>query len=203
MRKLFSVLACLITIHALSAPASGDSASVDCDNLISQARGAYYNLKKQGFGGFKSTVEPDWEVILGPISTPHNLKIFRALRFSMVADANGTVTVTHEIAESEKAAVEAYVKEIHDNVQRLVAGFFGAWSRFTISSPFPENETSFRIDDSANQCRLFFTTESTDVVLAVANDLLITEWKLSGARSRRTIKPRFKKNLRRSAVRRL
>jgi hypothetical protein len=193
MRKLICGLLSLVTIYALAVPASADSSAASCQEMIGQARGAYYNLKRQGFRGFKATIEPNWDVILGPTSTPESLKVFRSIRFFMVADANGAVTVTHQIADTEKARSEAYARQIHENLQRLVAGFFGIWTMFMVSSPFPESDTSFKIDNAGKECRLFFTTESTDIVLAITNDLLITEWKLSSPGAKRTIKPLFQK----------
>jgi hypothetical protein len=174
-------------------PASGDSAVGGCQEMIGQARSAYYNPRREGFGGFKASIRPNWKLILGHTSTRQNLKVFRSIRFSMDLDANGGVTVKHEMAASEEARVEAYVKEIHENVQRLVSGFFGIWTVFMITSPFPENGSPLRVDNQAKECRLFFTTETADVVLAMTNDLLITELKLSSPRSSRTIKPVFQK----------
>jgi hypothetical protein len=111
----------------------------------------------------------------------------------MVVDANGAVTVHHDFLESEEAAVEAYVKQIHDNVQQLVSGFFGIWSVFMITSPFPESGKPLKAFNSAKDCRLFFVTETADVALAMTNDLLISEFQLSGPRGKRTIKPVFQK----------
>jgi hypothetical protein len=193
MTKLLCLLASLLTIVALALPTSADAPAGNCNETISQARGAYYNLRQHGFGGFKATIEPNWEVTLGPTSTPESLKLFHAIHFSMASDANGAVTVTHEIGGADKARVEPYVTEIHDNVQRLVAGFFGIWSRFMVNSPFPVNDAELKFDNARKECRFSFTAESTDIALALTSDLLISEWSLTSPGAKRTINPRFQK----------
>jgi hypothetical protein len=191
MTKLICAFATLLTVAALTMPVSADVSG--CQEMISQARSAYYNLGQHGFTGFKAMIEPNWEVTLGPASTQESVKLFSSLHFSMSSDANGAVTVTHDIAAADKARVEAYVTEIHNNVQRLVVGFFGVWNRFMVNSPFPANDAALKFNKAGKECRLLFTTESTDVSLALTKDLVITEWSLSGPRTKRTIKPRFQK----------
>lgn len=153
MRKPIACLVALVTIYALSLSVYAgdpvlsrsqdvgrqgvrrhDAASEDVSSqrvsnqtLIGQARGAYYSLARQGFKGFKAHIEPNWEVILAHTATQENLKVFRAVRFSMVVDATGAVKVSHEVDDTDKPRVELYLKQIHDNVERLVAGFFGTW----------------------------------------------------------------------------
>ena len=182
----------LVAIHILTVPVAGDSAAYGCQDKIDQARSAYYNLRNHGFNGFTATIEPNWRVTLGPTATKENLKIFRALRFSMVVDANGTVSVSHEVISLDKARVEPYAAQIQENVLRLVAGSFGTWARFVIASPFPENETPVKIENSGEECRVFYAVESANIALAMTNDL-ITEWKLTAPNARRTINPSFRK----------
>ncbi|HEY5884270.1 MAG TPA: hypothetical protein VIT88_06250 [Pyrinomonadaceae bacterium] len=124
--------AAFVAIAALAIAVSAQSVSADK---------GYYNLTKQGFNGFKSTIDPNWEVILGPTATADNLKIFRALRFSMTVDANGVATVSHEIVNPDKIRLEPYVNQIHGNVNRLVTSFFRTWAMFVVS---PASETDLK-----------------------------------------------------------
>jgi hypothetical protein len=190
VRRLIGALAPLITIYAVAVPLAAQSARTSSQDVIGPARGAYYSLSKQGFDGFKATIDPNWEVILGPASTAANLKVFRALQFSMTVDANGAATVSHEALNTEKLRVEPYVTQIHNNMQRLVAAFFGTWARFMVSSPFP---AAVKIENVANGYRLSYTTQSTDAILTLTSDLLIAEWNFTAQRSKRTIKPLFRK----------
>ena len=67
------------------------------DDVPVRARSSYYNLSRKGFKGFTATVDPNWEIILANAATSENLKVFRDVKFSMVVDADGVVTVRHEL----------------------------------------------------------------------------------------------------------
>jgi hypothetical protein len=110
----------------------------------------------------------------------------------MVVDANGTVNISREFAEPDKTRVGPYAAQIHENIQRLVSGFFGTWARFVIESPFPQDEAQAKIESSGIEYRVFYTMDSAHIALALSNDL-ITEWKLTLPNARRTITPFFQK----------
>jgi hypothetical protein len=190
VRKLIGALT-LVTIFAVTVPISGHYAQRRNQDVISQARDAYYSLTRQGFYGFEAALDPKWEVILGPTATKENLKVFRALRFSMIVDARGAVTITHAVVSSDRTRLQPYIKQIDYNIQRLVRPILGAWAMFMVDSPFPENE--FRLENSGNRYNLFYTIDSRDAVLTMTSDLLIKEWKLTDRIAKRTIKPVFQK----------
>jgi hypothetical protein len=163
-------------------------------DVISRARSAYYSLTRKGFKGYTATVEPNWEVILAQTATQQNLKIFRAVRFSMVVDANGAVTVTHEVeANASGAKLQPTVDRIHADVRRLVTGFFNTWRIFVVSSPFPETENRLKLEMLGKQYRLVSTTQSGEVTIALTDELLIKEWNFTAPTLKRTVKPQFQK----------
>ena len=151
----------------------------------------YYSLARKGFKGFTATVEPNWEVILAQTATSANLKVFRSVRFSMVVDENGAVTVSHEVGANSPSA--EVVKKIHYDVQRLVTGFFNTWRIFVVSSVFPETQNQIKIETPGKQYRLLYTTQSGEVTIAMTDELLIKEWNLSAPTVKRTVKPQFQK----------
>ena len=186
----------LLTIVALTTSVYPDKQSPATQDVISQTRNAYYSLSRKGFKGFTATIEPNWEVILAQTATPANLKIFRAVQFSMVVDANGTVTVTHEVgADAAKPDLQPTVNRIHYDIQRLVTGFFNTWRIFAVNSPFPETASDFRIENAGKHYRVSYTTQSGEVTIAMNNDLLMTEWNLSAPTLKRTVKPKFQKTV--------
>ena len=170
MRQSLAVLNALLSIYFLTVPFSVNSFQSN-DELISRARQKLYNLNRQGFSGFTASVEPNWEVILGPSAAPESLRIFRAVRFELTVDASGAITLNHEVADAEKNRVQPFLKQIDDNVRRLLASFFNIWSIFTVS----------------------YFAESSNVFITVGNDLIVTEWKLVGPKAKQTIKPLFQK----------
>ncbi len=182
----------LLTILALTVSAYPRAQAPAQQEVLSRARAAYYSLAKKGFTGFNAAVEPNWEVILGNTATPASLKIFRAVQFSMAVDANGAVTLTHEVgADAAKADLQPTVNRIHADVQRLVAGFFNTWRLFVLTSPFPETE--IQVENSGSQHKLSYTSQSNAVTIAMNADLTITEWIFVGPSVKRTVKPKFQK----------
>lgn len=187
-------LGSLFTIYALTVSISGHPARASREDVIGQARAAYYNLKTQGFNGFEAALEPKWEVILGPTATSENLKVFRAMRFAISVDPTGAATVSHVVLGAKTTRVDPYIKQIHYNIQRLVSAVMGTWARFMVNSPFPV-ASQIKVERLAKGYNLFYTIESTDVMLTVADDWLITEWKLTDSKAKRTIKPFFQKTI--------
>ena len=194
--KLSRALGFPLIVLAVTASAHPHQQPAANQEVITAARGAYYSLSKKGFKGYTATIEPNWEVILAQTATPANLKIFRAVQFSMVVDANGAVTVTHEVgADAAKADLQPTVNRIHYDVQRLVTGFFNTWRIFTVSSPFPETTNQMKIENAAKQYRVSYATQSGDLAITMTTDLLLTEWSFSGATAKRTVKPQFQKTV--------
>ena len=189
MKKLTRAAGSLLTIFAVTVSVHPRNQSATSQNVLSQARAAYYSLARKGFKGFSATVEPNWQVILAQTATSANLKVFRAVRFSMVVDENGAVTLNHEVGPN--APSTEVVNKIRYDVQRLVTGFFNTWRIFVVSSVFPE--TQIRIENSGKQYRLLYTTPSGEVTIAMTGELLIKEWNLSGPTLKRTVKPQFQK----------
>ena len=188
MRRLGAAL--LILVISVSVLPCEQSAANEA--IINKARGSYYSLSRKGFKGFSAGVEPNWEVILAQTATPATLTVFRAVQFSMTLDANGVVTVTHEVgANAAKPELQPTVARIHSDVQRLVTGFFNTWRTFVVISPFPETE--FQIEHPGKQYQFFYTTQAGKVSIVTTDDLLITEWNLVGPTVKRTVKPQFQK----------
>lgn len=191
-RQTLTLLTVVMSL-ALTFQVSRTPAQTTGHDILPQARAAYYNLKRQNFHGLRATIEPDWEVTLGPTATPENLKVFRAVRFSMTMDANGTINVFHHVSDADRLRVDPYLTNIHENVQRLVTAFFNLWTRFMVNSPFPDNLSQIKIEDSGKDYRLLYNVDSNDVVLSLTRDLRVTEMRMTSPRSIRTIRPLFEK----------
>lgn len=162
--------------------------------LLSQSRAAYYSLAKHGFKGFTATIEPNWEVILAHTATPENLDVFRAIRFSMIVDANGAVRTNREVnAIILTPRMETVVNDIHYHLHRLVAGFFGTWRTFMVDVPFPDSNTPIKLEKLGEHYRLTYSIEPGEVMVLMTDELLITEWRLVSPRAKRIVKPHFQK----------
>lgn len=192
--KLTRALGSLLIVLTFTVSLYPRDQTANNQDVIRRASIEYYSLARKGFKGFTATIEPNWEVILAQTATPANLKIFRDVRFSMVVDANGSITVTHELGpNATKPDLQPTINRIHFDVQRLVTGFFNTWRIFVVSSPFPEIENQTKVERSRKQYRLSYSTPSGEVTITTTDDLLIKEWNLSGTTAKRTVKPQFQK----------
>ena len=184
--KGISSLIASVALFLLASSASGQANTATEQKVITEARAAYYNLARHGFIGFQAAIEPDWKVILADTANKENLKVFRDLRLSMIVDASGAVTVNREFGDTHPS-----LKQIHDHVQRLLSSFFGTWAFFMIGSPFPQLQ--IRVESGQNGYRLSYRVQSTDVILSLSPDFLITEGQLFDSNAKRTIRPVFQK----------
>jgi hypothetical protein len=195
MRKLIRALGSLLTILSLTVSVDTGAHPVAEQGVIGQARSAYYNLTSKGFKGFTATVEPNWKVILADTGTKENLKVFSAVRFSMVVAANGDVAVRHSVsANATKPNLQPFINKIDYDVERLISGFFNTWRIFMVSSPFPETE-EIKIENSGAEKLLSFNIQSGKVTILTTGEFLITEWNLTAPTGKRTVKPRFQKTV--------
>lgn len=189
MRRSLTLVACLTLaiaplIHAQTT-----------DDVTSRARNSYYNLPRQGFKGFTAKLEPNWEVILGTTATRNNLKVFRDIKFSIVVDEKGIVTVTHKLGtNAAKPNLQNLVQKIHSDIERLIMACFATWRMFMITSPFL-GENSIKIAHSGDRFEISYAASAGNVTIKMTESLLITEYSLVGSTSRRIVKPRFEKDV--------
>ena len=189
--KRIAALVSILLFHLVSSSAAGQTTDSGNKKLIADARTAYYSLTRHNFNGYTATLRPNWKVILAETATPENLKVFRSQHFSMTVDRIGSVSVNREFDVVQRASTATYVKQIHENVQRLLSSFFGTWSFFMISSAFPE--VRMNIENLGQEYQISYTVQSTDVKLKLTTDFLITEGRFFDGKVKRTIKPIFQK----------
>jgi hypothetical protein len=188
--KSIHVSLLILLLLTVSLPAEQTVAAQQ--DVLTHARSAYYSLAKKGFKGFTATVEPNWDVILAQTATPANLKVFRDVKFAIVVDENGAVTVTHELGpNASKPDLAPTVDRIHYHVQRLVTGFFNTWRSFVVNSPIPDTE--IKIENTGKQYRVSYGTPPGEVTLTMSSDFSITETHFAGPTVKRTVKPEFQK----------
>lgn len=186
------MLGLLLILSVLTPSVYPNDQTTTNQNVISQARGAYYSLTRKGFKGFAATVEPNWEVILAETATPANLKIFRDVRFSLVVDANGAATVTHAVGpNASRPDLQPTVNRIHNHVQSLVTGFFNTWRSFAVGSPLPETEHQIKI--AGKEYLASYTMQSADVTVTMAADFSVRELIIATPVRKQTVKPQFQK----------
>jgi hypothetical protein len=180
-------------------PASG----ADVPNkkvVLAQARKAYYSLRNVGLLEFQSTVSPTWEVALrdviktNPAGAQTALKTLSNLHFAMTLDPAGAVAVTHQsdIAPANEQIKQGF-DQIFSGMEQAVSGFFETWSPFVLTSPFPEVESEYQLEDLGREYRLSYKEGTADVVTTMTKDLVITDLKVTTSAFDSVLKPQFAK----------
>ncbi len=79
-------------------------------------------------------------------------------------------------------------------MEQAVSGFFETWSPFVLTSPFPELESEYQLEDLGKEYRLSYKEGSADVVTTMTKDLVITNLKVTTSTFDSVMKPQFAKS---------
>lgn len=193
--KLYASLvlvACFFLFFATAAHA------VDRKDVVNRARQSYYSLRGLGLVQFQSNITPTWEVTLqndlrnDPAGAQAGIKMLNSLHFAMTLDEKGKVKVDHRAdtpAPNEKAA--AAFNQIYSGMDQAVSGFFETWSMFMLSSPFPETDSEYQLEDLGAEYRLSYKDGPAEVVTSMSKDLVITEIKVTSPEFFSSIRPQL------------
>jgi len=196
---------CLPLVLVLTLTATGQAkgpATVDRTQVVKQARHYYYGLRAMGLDEFQSTVKPNWSVVLqdelksNPEGAQAALKLLNGLHFSMLLDKQGKVTVTHQAdVEPTNQQQRDGFNQIFSGMEQAVSGFFATWSLFMLNSPFPEPGGEYQLEDLSSQWRLSYKDGSSDVVMLMSKELVISEVKVTSAEFVSSVRPQFKRSI--------
>jgi hypothetical protein len=184
-----------ICFFLLSATASY---AVDRKEVIARARQSYYSLRGLGLLEFQSSIRPTWEVTLheqissDPSGAQAGLKLLNGLHFAMTLDEKGKVKVDHraDTPPPNEQASNGF-NQIYSGMNQAVSGFFDTWSVFMLTSPFPETESDYLLEDLGAEYRLSYKEGTSDVVTSMNKELVITEIKVTSPEFVSSIRPQF------------
>lgn len=174
------------------------SYAVDRKEVINRARQSYYSLRGLGLVEFQSNIKPTWEVVLqkdvrsDPAGAQAGIRMLNTLHFAMTLDENGKVKVDYRAdtpPPNENAA--AAFNQIYSGMDQAVSGFFETWSLFMLTSPFPETNSEYQLEDLGAEYRLSYKDGSADVVTSMSKDLVITEIKVTSPEFFSSIRPQL------------
>lgn len=197
VRLSLLILICACGLAASTAHGTGRG---DKQAIIAQARQAYYSLSRFGLIEFQSNIQPNWELVLkseiaaNPSGAQESLRLLNGLHFPMSLDPKGNVKVNHtaDFTPPNEKAAEGF-KQIYAGLDEAMSGFFATWNPFMLSSPFPEVDSEYQLEDLDGEYRLSYKDGTADVVTTMTGDLAITEIKVSATEFKSSIKPRFMK----------
>ena len=170
--------------------------SADKQEIIRQAKRAYYNLQSQGLLEMQSAVVPNWNATLKEelktdIAPDHPaLKILNGIHFWLSLDQKGAAKVTHQNdnTSTDLASIEGMNQTI-SGVEQVLSGFSQTLAPFLFTSPFPEVESAYELQEQGEQYRLSYKEGQFDIVTIMKKDFAVVELKVSGPEFNASVKP--------------
>lgn len=191
--RQFKIGLALLLICGLLAP-PGNSA--DKQEMIRQAKGAYYNLPSQGLIELESAVVPNWGAILKEelktdIPPDHPaLKLLSGLHFWVSLDQKGTAKLTHQTDTTPTNQTSmAGLNQTTSGVEEVLSGFWQTMAPFLFTSPFPEITNTYELQEHGDQYRLSYREGQFDILTIMKKDFAIVELKVSGPEFIASVKP--------------
>jgi hypothetical protein len=191
--RQFKVWLILLLICGLLAPSGS---STDKQEIIRQAKRAYYNLPSQGLIEMQGAVVPNWSVILKEelktdIAPDHPaLKILNGIHFWLSLDQKGAAKLTHQNdnTSTDQASIEGTNQTI-SGVEQVLYGFSQTMAPYLFTSPFPEVDGAFELQEQGERYRLSYKEGRFDILTIMKKDFAIVELKVSGPEFNASVKP--------------
>jgi hypothetical protein len=188
-------LSALTILTACAAGAFTLRASDD-EQLVVNARLAYYDLRSQGLLEFGCQVAPDWDALAAatkPDATGEQaLPLARKIRFNVSVGPDGAALVSHqsEIA-SPNEQVAPRLRLMSTGTEQLLTAFFRIWAMFMHGFPVPDKSTDYKIEDLNGQYRIAEKNGPYDVVLLMNPQMIVTELRVISPELEHLFHPQF------------
>jgi hypothetical protein len=186
-----------LLLLAVAAQAADKS---DKKQVIQRARASYYSLKANGLVEFQCNLAPDWSAVLqeqlktDPTAANRAIQILGQLRFTVTVGTSGQAKITHTTITPTNAEMAKGLDQIYGGMEQMVSGFFDTWSPFMVTSPFPEADSVYQLDEQPNQWSLSYKEGPADVATSMTKDLAISALKVTTADFNSTLRPQFSPN---------
>jgi hypothetical protein len=185
----------LLVFGLLAPPGSG----ADKQEIIRQAKRAYYNLPSQGLIEMQSAVVPNWSAMLKEelktdIPPDHPaFKILNGLHFWLSLDQKGSAKLSHQTdnTPTDQTSIENMNQTI-SGVEQVLSGFSQTVAPYLFTSPFPEIESAYELQEQGDQYRLSYKEGQFDILTIMKKDFAIVELKVSGPEFIASVKPELK-----------
>jgi hypothetical protein len=191
-------IALLLIFFALACE-SAAQAVANKQAILSQARGAYYNLRNEGLSTFECNLTPNWDLLLQDLrkqdaeSAESAVKTLNQLHFSAVFGADDSVKLKHNELAGQNERMTNALQQIYQGMEQMASGFFDTWKLFMVNHPFPEVGDEYQLDLVGPDYRLAYRQGSADVVTTMGRDFTIGNVKISTPEFDSSLQPRFTK----------
>ncbi len=205
-RGILSLLGtCALALLAPAVQAADKPANpvAEDDQVIAQARAAYYSLKEEGVAEFRCRVVPNFDKMFATLRKTDaadadlRAKIFAKTRFDLVVLLRtGEVTLTHSY-DGEVPASQT-VNQVYDGMDKVTRAFFSLWRNFMVVSvfpvPFSQGGRPYVLEKVQSQYYLSYADEhSSALLITMDQDMLMSRVKINNRNFREVVSPRFEK----------
>jgi hypothetical protein len=190
-----SIVASVCLIALLTASAS--AVDKDKKEVIQKARASYYSLKSNGLVEFQCSLTPDWDALLrdarktDPEAVNRALLKLKQLQFTVSMGTSGSARVTHTTVAPTNDEMAKGLDQIYGGMEQMISGFFDTWSPFMISSPLPEADSTFQLEEQPSQWNLSYKEGTADIATILNKDLTISSLKATTTEFNSTLLPIF------------
>jgi hypothetical protein len=193
IRLTVAVVCALLTLPAISAFGQASSN----DQIVEQARKAYYNLHDQGLKDFRCEVRVEWDAgsagkrtdgVVGPEFFPS----LDHTHFEAVVGTMGAPQVSlHFDGEPPNDEAAAGTRTMAAGVQRTLAGVLAELSSFLFGPPLPPN-ANYHLEAQGNRFRITFGSDEVRIVETMNKDHALEEMIVATQKATVSVRPQFK-----------
>jgi hypothetical protein len=180
MMRLFLPLLLVASFSTLPVAATAQTKRDD-KKLLEDTRNAYSTLRRQGLVEIRAALNPNWQPVFRELPAARKstaMRLANRLRFSVVADRNGKIEVSHRILGPKPDKSTADILDtLAKGVELSATGFLMSWSPFMMTFLIPDQLDKFVLQEQESEYLLSFNQGGIDVSVAMNKDLSITELK--------------------------
>lgn len=163
--------------------------------ILSAARQKYYNLKQAGLIEFQANIKPNWDVLLPGTDEKSSARtLLNGLHFSCSIDPEGKLRLDHhaDVTPTRQTLADG-VDKTFKGMDESVSSFFGTWSIFALTSPFPRVGSDYAIEKRGGEYQFSQRQGELYVVVRTDSDFMITEIRVSGSELTASLSPVLEK----------
>ena len=161
----------------------------DDKKLLDDTRSAYSILRRQGLNEVRASMLPNWPLVFKDLPADQRsvaMRLANRLRFSIVADRDGHIQVTHQVlGPKPKKATAETLDNLAKGVELSATGFLMSWAPFMLTWLIPEKLDHFVMQEQEAGYVLSFTESGVEVNVVMNKELLMTELRTAQG----TVKP--------------
>jgi hypothetical protein len=186
-----------LTVPGASGLQKPDKQPVDKQQLLKDARSAYYSLKTEGMQSFRCEITPNWAALLedqrksNPEGIGKAIERLSALKFTVEVDSEGSAKVQHTEIAADNDEMAKGLSQIYSGMEQMTVGFFQTWSVFVVHPALPEAGTEFELESGPELHHIAYNEGGSKIGVTMTRRLAITAVKVTADKFVSTIKPQF------------